>query len=559
MKRILPFALLSAALMAVGTTSSQAQSYGGAVLNHDIMMPTDFASLSQGQVFGTARSMAMGGAFTSLGADISSIDINPAGLGMFTSDVVSLTPMVSVADASTAGVPSWTGNNKTKMTFANAGAVYNLAESSSASIISLNFGVSYNRVADYNTRTSFSSESLYSPSTNNLVPTIADVFMYQLDGANLYPSSNGSMDYDNNPYYWPAQGAYKTYLVDPASGNNGWATNVIGHNASVLSSYEVLQSGRTEDLSLAIGGNIGNYLYFGATMGVRYLSQTTEYVYQEEYNYYDDGGYAYASASDDSPLDYQAAYTNLWQRVELDGVGVNLKLGAIIRPVRALRIGVAFHTPTYYTISRSYTASTQTQILGNYSDLVASETFTSTSPEFIDSYEYSWKFRTPSKLLVGASLQVGNAAILSVDYERQWYNWIRVTNAPGDLTTYDYQQSYVENYQPTNTLRVGVEVKPIPAFALRAGGGVTTSMLKDESLFYSSPVETDSNYITCGVGFQLSATTSLDIAYQYHHQNYSSYKLFYVESSSGSVISSSDTFNTSLDRNFITATLTFRM
>ncbi|MFI3331916.1 MAG: transporter [Rikenellaceae bacterium] len=556
MKRLAHIALLVAAAT-LTTLEIEAQSYGGIVLDHDIMMPTDFATLSQTQVFGTARAMAMGGAFTSLGADLSTTTINPAGLGMFSQEMISITPMVSSSNAINSGVPSWIGNNKTTFSFANMGASFTLKENSRGSLIALNGAITYNRLADYNTRMSFSSENIYDPSTDALIPSIADVYMNQLDGASIYPSSNGAMDYDNNPYYWPAQSAYKTYLLDPING--GWGTNTIGHNASVLSSLEVLQRGRTDEYSFSLGGNVGNYLYFGATFGIQDINQTTEYTYQEEYNYYSDEGYAYASASATDPLDYQASYTNIWQETALSGSGYNLKLGLIVRPTRSLRIGVAFHSPTYYSLARTYETSTQTQILGNYSDLTPVENFWSSSPQFIDNYEYSWNFRTAPKLLMGASIQVGNVGIISVDYERQWYNAIRVFNAPGDLTTEDYKLSYKNSYQPTNTIRVGMEVKPLPNVAIRAGGGVSSSMIKDESLFYSSPVATDSSYITFGVGMQFSAVTSLDIAYQCFHQNYTPYTLFYAESSSGNTISSSNIFDTSFDRNFISATLSFRI
>ena len=53
--------------------------FGGSVLNHDMLWATDLAQLSQTHVFGTARVMGMGGAFTSLGADLSSMSLNPAG------------------------------------------------------------------------------------------------------------------------------------------------------------------------------------------------------------------------------------------------------------------------------------------------------------------------------------------------------------------------------------------------------------------------------------------------------------------------------------------------
>ena len=45
--------------------------------------------------FGTARSAALGGAFTSLGADLASMAINPAGLGMYQSSDVGFSPSVT--------------------------------------------------------------------------------------------------------------------------------------------------------------------------------------------------------------------------------------------------------------------------------------------------------------------------------------------------------------------------------------------------------------------------------------------------------------------------------
>ena len=53
-------------------------------MDRDIVTPSDLFELSQTTFsLGTARSMAMAGAFTSLGADLTSMAINPAGLGMY--------------------------------------------------------------------------------------------------------------------------------------------------------------------------------------------------------------------------------------------------------------------------------------------------------------------------------------------------------------------------------------------------------------------------------------------------------------------------------------------
>ena len=95
---------LCAAFVAAATLQAQntGLEFGGSVLNHDMLWATDLAQLSQTHVFGTARVMGMGGAFTSLGADLSSMSLNPAGLGMYRRNEISLTPLVPMAKASTA-------------------------------------------------------------------------------------------------------------------------------------------------------------------------------------------------------------------------------------------------------------------------------------------------------------------------------------------------------------------------------------------------------------------------------------------------------------------------
>ncbi len=515
--------------------SAQSYSYGGALLNHDIMMSTEIASLSQNQMFGTARSMAMGGAFTSLGADISTVSQNPAGLGMFMQEVFSITPTLAITDATTDGLPSWVGNNRSTFGFSNMGATFQLSENASGSLIAVNAAITYNKLADYNSKMSFSSDPVYDPD-QQFGPSIVNVYIKQLIDINYDPDKDTL-----GPYYWPALGGYETWMVDPTS-DGSWTTNAVANNAFIIRSYDMTQRGSAGEYAFALGANVGNYLYLGATFGIQQITRRTDYTYQEEY-LYEDG---VANISD--PADYSL----LWQQVKLDGVGTNLKLGMIIRPVRAVRIGVAFHTPTYYTLNRSYETSSESKFGDKNSPYI------SDTQLIVDNYEYSWRFRTPSKLLLGGSIQIGNMGIVSLDYERQWYNWTRVSSTPGEITTYQYQIDYEDNYKPTNTLRAGIEVKPTPIVALRAGAGYSSSMLKDESQVYT-PVATSNHYISCGVGVQLSANTTLDVAYQNYHQNYSSYELFYVADETGGVVSNSDLYNTSFDRNYVVATLTFKL
>ena len=123
--------------------------FGGLTYNNDLMMSTDFAALSRSHPFGTARVMGMGGAFTSLGADLSSMSINPAGLGMYRRNEFSLTPLLSVAHGQTQGAPSWVGDNKTRFAFANVGVALNVFESPASPLTSLTLGIGMNRIADF--------------------------------------------------------------------------------------------------------------------------------------------------------------------------------------------------------------------------------------------------------------------------------------------------------------------------------------------------------------------------------------------------------------------------
>lgn len=69
------------AVAAMGAAEAQYK-FGGLMMDHDGMMGNDMFTLSQVNFgFGTARSMSMAGAFTSLGGDVASMGINPAGFG----------------------------------------------------------------------------------------------------------------------------------------------------------------------------------------------------------------------------------------------------------------------------------------------------------------------------------------------------------------------------------------------------------------------------------------------------------------------------------------------
>lgn len=285
MKRII-ICLLGAVsgLVAVPAAAQQSSmQFGGLMFSHDLMLAEDFASLSRPANFGTARAMALGGAFTSLGADMSAMSINPAGLGMYRRSEISLTPMLSVAQGETANTLPWQGNNRTRFSFANVGAALNIFESSSGSLVSMTLGVGLNRVADFNTRYSYSSESVYDAASGQTVPTLADVFSQQLTYHGIFPNQDGALGYDYVPYFWPAILGYNGFMTSQAG--DQMVPDMIGHNASAIHSVDVVNSGSINEFQIALGANINNILYVGATLGIQSVHKKTGITYQEQYLY----------------------------------------------------------------------------------------------------------------------------------------------------------------------------------------------------------------------------------------------------------------------------------
>lgn len=84
-------ALLATTALTVLPTN--AQFAAGELVGVSDFQSTDIlATARNANSYTTARVAGMAGAFTSLGGDLASISINPAGLGMFRSSVLSLSP-----------------------------------------------------------------------------------------------------------------------------------------------------------------------------------------------------------------------------------------------------------------------------------------------------------------------------------------------------------------------------------------------------------------------------------------------------------------------------------
>ena len=545
MKKI--FLTLCTALMLCSAAKGEAFDSGGLVIDPSTITAFDIFNSSTTQFsLGTARSAAMAGAMTSLGADASSMSINPAGMGMYRSNEIVFTPMMTFSRAES-NAAAFEGNSKNRFGIGNFSMVAKLRESSTG-VTAINMGLAYNRLADFNYKYSFATQGTAGSSS------IADIFAGQL-AAGQITSTQLKGNYDGagyfmwdrfDPTYWGAILGYKTGLINDSNG--GWGRDMIGSAAGVDGYTTVESKGSAGEWVWSLGMNFGSKFYLGFSLGAATINRERHIYYGE--------GYSYKA---DPALNYQMEHFNYDQVAKMKGTGVNFKIGAIYRPIESLRIGVAFHTPTYYSVTYSYQGGMTSEIKANNnvddykldSNGYIRPPFSEETVVLVDDGDYSWSYTSPTRLMFGVSYTIAKQLILSVDYERDWYNSMRLKDSPyGAL----YKGYIKDTFKGSNTVRAGAEWRFIPQMAVRMGYGLWSGALTDNTAIYSSPVTYRTEYMSAGFGVALSKHFTIDATYQFCKNNMTPYKTFYGYDSSIDI--ASPTINTTLERHNLLLSLT---
>lgn len=482
----------------------------------------DAASITRGDLRGTARFMSMGGAFTALGGDMSSLNQNPAGIGVYRSSDISVT--LDINDSSVKGMTNT--ESKTNVACNSFGYVGTVNLGSSSIMPFFNWGASYSRVATFDRR--------YSTGLGNIGTSLSNFVADYTTNDGYTGSELLSGDY-YNPYMesWAPWTSVLMY--------NGGAINELGTSTYTgmydydrtygTAATDVVEKGYIDEYSINFGGNIDNVVFWGLGFGITDLNFKQESYYNE--NLTD----AIVPGNNWNGTAYGNANVTLGNYKHIWGSGFNVKLGLIIKPVNELRLGFAVHTPTYYNLSYeglgsldfNYTSSAYTDGKINGSIM--------TDDGYLDNFD--WKCRTPWRLMVGAAGVVGGKAIISADYEYRPAQATRVLDFNGD--SYKDVNSDIKNYLcAQNILRLGAEYRVTPSFSIRAGYSYESSPVKQETMdgdnyiYTSGPDDTetqpaftldkDTQYITLGLGYRYKNFYA-DAAYV-HRQRDSKYCAF---------------------------------
>lgn len=502
--------------------------------------PVDAMTLSQTELRGTARFMSMGGAFTALGSDLSALSQNPAGIGVYRGSDIGLTLGIDINSDKAA----WTGGSNTETT--------TLANLNSAGYVgtalfgdngqnSISWGFSYNRLFRFN-RSYRGGMSNMNTSLSNYIASITDgcdpkdLWETSSTGSQLYPYDN----YKSDAPDWLSVLFYNAGMInadvyvdnynDVFESNTYrglWQHGYVDDNGNKVNpstgsaQFRIRERGHADEYNLTLGGGVMNVLYWGIGLGITSLDYTQEYSYDEtisnalvpEYP----AGYMLGEANRAELLSYK----------KLTGTGVNFKIGAIIKPINELRIGLAIHTPTYYSLS----SSSYGDAFSRFSANVPGYSFSSDNGTPWDEYDY--QLNTPWKLTAGIAGVIGGRAILSLDYQYDAYNDMKMKYDGG--APMDYNNDNIGRYyKGTSTIRVGAEFRVTPRLSVRAGFNNSTSAAGTEfknantegsymtvSTAGQNPsyqVNNSTRYITLGLGYKVKGFY-VDLAYVNRHNS----------------------------------------
>lgn len=491
--------------------------FSGAALISQAQGAVDAYNLSQSEMRGTARFMSMGGAFTALGGDLSTLNQNPGGIGIFRKHEVGVTVDLSFNNSKTDG-NSW---DMTKFYCNNFGYVGTVSLNNDV-MPYFQFGATYGRTMSFDRQ--------YKGGWGQLGNSMSNYVANYTNGVDpsILQETQSYNPYNNYAANWMSVLSFNSYIIKPA-GNNNYTGLWEEGNTSGNALFDVRERGYVDEYNISFGGNFADVVYWGMGFGITDIQFTQETAYDEEL-----AGASIRRDTDGYRTTTGNAYFDLRNYSHTSGTGFNYKIGFIFKPIQEFRLGIALHTPTYYNLSTNYDSS----IEYSYSSRVGDGT------AYSDYAYYDWKLRTPLKFMVGAAGVIGGSAIISVDYEYQGMKDMRVSAPNGDEYT-DVTDDIKYYYKPTNTVRVGLEYRLSRNFSVRAGfantsTGVNQSVMDGDEYIYTSGTNPgyafnrSTRYITCGLGYR-SGGFYADLAYvnKYTKSTFSPYSSFEESYSDG--------------------------
>jgi hypothetical protein len=459
-------------------------------------IPEDVLKYSWQPTNGTARINAIGGAMGSLGGDISATFVNPAGLGFFKTSEIVVSPGFNFLKNKSNFRGTNAKDNGSNFNLGTSGIVAGWQGNGRWSSKAISFGI---------TRTANFSNKVYYTGKNDF-SSYAEQYAAQAAGSGL------SLDdiLNSNSVSLGTRMAVYTYLIDTARLGSNPDPDVVS-----LSMYDQLKNGGAflldqshtiettggiTELAVGYAANMDDKLYIGGSIGLPIVKYQKKSTFREED----------ATGNNDNDFDF----SELSETFTTKGMGINAKLGIIVKPVELVRLGLSVHSPTWYSFEDSYQA-TMSVNTENYRSTAGTETVSSDLFTGNQTPTYKYELISPWKFLLSGSYVLREAedvrnqkGFLTADVQYVTYGSNKFRNAEDydDDGYYDQVNATVKDYyKGAINFRVGGELK------------FTTIMTRLGFAYYGNPyadkeLKANKMFVSGGLGYR-NAGIFIDLTY----------------------------------------------
>lgn len=427
--------------------------------------PEDALRYSWNVQNGTARIQAIGGAMGSLGGDITATFVNPAGLAFYRTGDLVFSSGYGRGKSKATYLGMRQDTNVNKFALGASGVVFG-GGSDGRRQRNTAVSLAINQVADF-------KSNFYYRGKNNQ-SSYSQVFLEEIRNANLKDPNIVAGDFP-----FGTSLAFNTYWIDTVGGtqpNYQFKTRA-PIATGLLQQNSVYSTGGITEFALGVGTTVNDQLMIGGTLGIDLLRHERQKEFVE------------ADATNDPNNNFD--YAVFRQGLTTSGTGINLKGGFIYKPQEYWRLGLAVHSPTFYTLTDQNTAEITTNT-ENYSGIQVQSLadVTGTSSEF------KYLHMTPLKLLASASY-----VLREIQDVRKQKGFITadVEYIPYGMSAYftdsENGSSDPETSNYLKALNRAISNAYKGAFNFRAGGELkfTTIMIRAGAAYYGSPYKNIQN------------------------------------------------------------------
>lgn len=490
------------------------------LLGGHIIAQTEFeaAKLNNPEISGSARYSALAGAYGALGGDASAIKDNPAGLGVYRSSEIGFTGGLIINNNSSVWNNKNSSNNSFKANFNNFSYVWNVPiYGKETGLLYSNIAFTFNKVKNFRQEMNIEGAG----AKFSLTDVMADITNGVNPGAMSYKNNNNPYKYDD--LGWLSVLGYQAFLIDTIKGTGNKYKSIFGNKEAVEPSAYVLESGGINEYGFSWGGNFSNKFFLGASLNM----VTLNYHYSSEYK--------------EKVGTTNEAFT-INNYINKAATGVNFKTGIIYLPTNSLRLGLAVHTPTAYTISVNHDAS----IISTYKTDGMERT-----PLGTDEYNYVG----PWQIQVSAAYMFGKKGLIAFEYDHVTNTTSKYTTKDGKSSAFNYENKAIKSdLKNNNVFKIGAEYKVTENIALRGGyanvNGINPTSTEGK-IIYDNSTYTNTEYFqnkgsqfyTLGLGYR-EASWFLDIGYVLKREKSDFYNFDYNYFGKDSILPASITSNT---------------